>query len=232
MRRDILTAENIRCRILISFVEFRGNMAPFDTTVRYQFKGIQGTEMCYTNIFYASDTDQPALSPLEAANAAVSQIWTPLKDLLSAKFTMLSVTAFVYVESIGFVQSYVKAINEAGLVSGDVLPPNVTVRANKYPENDSIVPGSADPFEVGRLAWSGIPEANQDDGLLLDFNFTDWQLFFSGIFQIGIDYGSGTLNVNMGMFRRTPGVDGTTKVYLSALNAMQNLGTQNTRKRR
>lgn len=199
--------------------------------LKIQMRGQQGGENIYTNIQYMTE-DVVLLSETDGIlDDWYTTVWPLFQAQLSQAYTLISVEATLYIPTASLPRVRVITPGEAGDVVGDVLPPNVTVRLSKVPNNETKIPPTAEDFEVGRLVFSGIPEAQQVNGMLTTAAVTDWTSVAQNAQQFeALSTGSSAIFV-MAMTRIVPGV-GNEHVYVEDLYVRQFLGTQNTRKRR
>lgn len=208
---------------------------PLQTAVHVRLKGLQAGQVCWQNLIYFHADDLVGIESSVVAAAAKATIWDGgLQPLVHPQYEMLEIHALVY--NYFGVRSplYILPVNEYGTHDDTqgILPPNVTVAMGKVPDNSTLDPVSSEAFDLGRIAWSGIPEASQHNGLLEASALTAWTDFATDIYALGFDVAGSPEVVVMGM--QKPHIDGTpgnAKVSLASLYVKQKLGTQNTRKR-
>lgn len=196
-----------------------------------QVRGIQGGENCYTNLKYMSE-DLIALSDVdELVVEFVTTVIGSWMSFVSDSFEFLSAKGTLYIPSASLPREHTEIIAASGAVAGDVMPPNVTARLIKVPDNATIEPPTAEEFEQGRVSFSGIPEAAQSNGLLTATAMSNLTSIANDLLEWSVNPGTGIQTWRMGMWRNTP-TPGNEHVYLADLYPAQFLGTQNTRKRR
>lgn len=125
-----------------------------------------------------------------------------------------------------------EAYNLDGSVIGDVLPPYVSQRLYKIPNNVAIEGTNLEPFKVGRVALPGVPEIAQENGILNSAHVVSLNALAAALNNFNLSGGGASLY--MFMYRLDPLNPAGTAVSaapLTSLEASAMLGTQNSRKR-
>lgn len=172
----------------------------------------------------------------DAAQAIYDDVWTAtLKAMLHEAFTLD--TIFVRMGAIAAsspaTREATKVVSETGTVSAtECLPPNVTVRILRSPSNEPVYSddGSAPDFSKAtyKLGFSGIPEGQQNAGLLVAAYETGWNAVGEALETLTVNSNDYSL-----MIARAPNtlVGGNQPAWTEVLETQvsQKLGTQNTR---
>lgn len=208
-------------------------MAAYLSNVEVTLKGVQAGQTVYTRLEYHRETAVTDNSPFAIASYVYGSWWGYLKTLLTDAFQLLSieVTTFDVVGGSDIRKNFVLDVTELGTAVGEAMPPNVTVRIVKYPDNTTKWPLEAENFKNGRVSFSGFPEAQQENGLLTPAAIGLWQDMADEIESLTVDVGSGAITWDLGLERYTSPITPPEKVTIAYCEVSQRVGTQNTRKR-
>ena len=193
---------------------------------------IQG-EQCVNSLEYGIANTGDWSTPAKIADEVVSTVVPEWLAAMSEAATLE--TVYVETTSPTGTPPYPPAIRFIGSV-GDIvsecMPPNVTARLYKTPDNTSIEGTLTDPFRVGMLRFSGVPENAQTSGVLDSTYLALLTALGNVLVALPPITGenSGTLLFNLLMVRResSPPAFGLTSVIDVTPSTI--LGTQNTRK--
>ena len=197
-----------------------------------ELNGLQAGEPTTTRLEYGQESTFSAASSKAGADWFYSNSWPLIKAMLHQNFRLIEIRAQYHDGAGGTKPFYTRVVDEPGDIdTGDSLGPNLVVRMYKVPENDAIWPTSAEPFEGGMTRWSGIPEADQNNGLLSDTAVDDWNDVFEGLETLEPTISGSPVTFFMVMLRKS--ALGVTVAYAPVIETYcgQTLGTQNTRKR-
>lgn len=210
-------------------------MAIYNSVAQVLFKGTLLGENCQTLLLYIATTAQSNGQSQPFATEARDNIWAALKPMLHQNYRLGSIRAQLF-QIPGSLSKppYELTIGENGDVSAsECLPPNVTVRVIKFPDNATIDPPTGAPnFSNGWVGWSGIPEGQQKDGLLESAFVSGWNAVGEAMEELTVNFPVvGDVTYTLAMFR-TVAVGGVLpKVMVSETEVSQFLGTRNSRKR-
>lgn len=201
----------------------------YNSNLEVEFIGAISGVPTFTQLEYHRETTVPIHSAETPATFVKNEWWNNIKTLLSDRFlcTEIRVRIKQNPESLT-IPEYVLGVNETGSVASDSLPPYATVVMVKVPDNTTIQPVGATPFKNGRTSWSGIPEGQQDNGLLNSAAIGSWNTVFELLESITYDIGGTSYTWTLGLER---GEVSPPKVLIAETYCRQKLGTQNTRKR-
>jgi len=196
----------------------------------------QAGQTCAAHLHYYNDTPDINASPLLLATAFVADCWTALwKAAVSPQFILEQVECYINQNPSAWNKpSAFVVVGENGQdLSGDVLPPNVTVGGRKMVDNLTKTPPTALDFRNGSLRFSGVPEADQNDGLLTASALTKWGNVMGAFKIVSVDFGGGAIPFQLGLFRWADPIaeTGAEKVSVVNTTVSSKLGTQNSRKR-
>ena len=202
----------------------------YDSYVSVTWQGIQGGQICQNRIDYHAETPVSGFYAEEIANFVYANQWSVYKPLACAEFTLLQldIVTIDTIGGVGFRGDFTLDVNEAGTNTGDPLPPNVTVRMVKSPNNNTIEPTGATAFKRGFAGWSGGAEHEQSNGLMDPTSRLAWQGFADTLMYVEAVIAATTYEWNLGMFR---GTLNPPKVLVETLQVSQRVGTRNSRKR-
>lgn len=202
----------------------------YNSNVDVIFRGVQGGQMCVNALEYHREAYAPGATAPALAAAFSTDVWTPLRAIVCGEFQMLQIEVTLRQFNGTFVEqdTSILELNQDGLVAGDVLPPNVTVRIVKQVDNSTIFPVGAPLFRNGFVGFSGAQESHQNNGLLTGPGYTAWQAIANAIEQVAIIVGVDTFTWDLGLER---GELNPAKVLTPICITSQRLGTRNSRKR-
>jgi len=129
--------------------------------------------------------------------------------------------------------SLLTPVNANGLVVSDALPPFVSQRIFKLPNNSAIEGSDTTPFKKGRIAIPGVPETAQHNGILTAAHQAKLQDLAGAIANIQPAAPFDDL-LYLYMYRLDPASPGGLAVSAAPVltcAASNQLGTQNSRKR-
>lgn len=203
---------------------------PYDSHINLTFRGIQGGQICSTELDFVAETAVSGNYAELIADEAYFSIWNEWQQHASEHFTLLDIKAQTIdtIAGVGFSHTWFREVNEPGDIVGNVMPPNVTVRFRKVPNNNTIEPSGATHFKNGFFGLSGVPEADQDNGLLTPTAFAAWDSLSAPVAEMQITFGATVYTWFLGMHRGELNPD---KVIVDGVNLSQRLGTRNSRKR-
>lgn len=208
----------------------------FDQQLLISLNGQFAGQTVFNELFYASDSPNANVSSSQACDALYA-IWTSdLQPLLHEDFTLTEIVAEIYGSS-GTYSSprYTRIVNEqGGVTTGDSMPPNVTAVIVKAPDNATLDPDTEPAFRNGRIGFSGIPEGQQDAGLIGSAFLASWNALGEELETLTLDPGGEDFDMDLGMWRAANTLVGgnpRANVYVAETYIRQNVGTQNTRKR-
>lgn len=201
----------------------------YDSNLELEFHGSIFGQVVFTQLEFHRESAVPVFSAEDICSYAYSVYWDAMQPILSDKYTLNEIRARVYqVPSSANIPEFVLAVGEDGAVAGDCLPPFVTVVMVKVPDNTTIFPVASQEFRNGRTSFSGIPEGQQDNGLLNSAAIGSWNNVFELLEDITITVGGTPYTWTLGLER---GEVTPVKVLIGETYCRQKLGTQNTRKR-
>lgn len=128
----------------------------YQVDLLYSLRG----EKCANVLHYQEDTSPASNPELSLIEAVKDDLWTAaLRATMSNDCTLQNIRARRVDPSLG--GPIMAAVNEAGSVAQDSLPPNSAVVMTWY--TDHIAPSGR-----GRTFWPGVPKTHTDDGVLLE----------------------------------------------------------------
>ena len=101
----------------------------------------------------------------------------------------------------------------------------------KVPDNTTKYPTENPDFTLGWNGFSGFPEGNQDNGLIVDSARADWDAFGETLEVLLVDDGSGDQTWNLGMYRDSKIIGYRTYAMVSETYCSQKVGSRLSRKR-
>lgn len=197
-------------------------------TVRYILTG----QICENVLEYGTAETADYSDPVDFGTAWETANLSNFLDCLSNQVTLLDIT-FAPTHPVGVpaYAPYISVWNSAGSVDDDSLPPHVSYRLYKIPDNANIEGVLDGPFRAGMTRISGVPESFQENGLLNSLGVGALNALAAGMVEITAPSAiSGDVVFNLLMVRRVTGSTdfGLTKVFNYVASAV--LGSQNTRK--
>lgn len=178
----------------------------FVSRIRIVMRGVQGGENCYNEFEYIRDSlPSSTVNSVNAATAFVTDTWPALRALLSNQYRLVEVEAQYYQNpSSGSTPAYILAVDEPGDVDdSEALPPDLVVMIQKVPNNAAKDPVSEPDLGVGRARFSGIPESQQNNGLLTSAAFDDWNTAAEALEELTVPTGGGGSTYTWGIPRKT-----------------------------
>lgn len=204
--------------------------------IKVDFHGLLLGVNTVTRIQYFGETVVPNPTSANFATWAYEKWWqNAFQTITSAKFTLSKIIVNLnQAYPSPNAPEYLLPVNEVGAQPGDALPPFCTWPLRKYPAQTTALPSDQEPFRVGRMAWPGVPEGLQDDGLVDAIAAAAVEAYLnSNALLPSVDIGNGAQQFWAGMARpenTLVGGNPLTKVTLNAFNFGNYIGTQNTRK--
>lgn len=199
--------------------------------ISVQVRGTQRGVSWVTRLDY-SNLESPGYTAIGAFSDEFLAVVIPLwLDVLAQDCVIDNFEVFVYGPAPDI--SLMTPVNANGLVLSDALPPFVSQRIFKLPNNAAIEGTNLTPFRKGRLALPGVPESAQHNGILTAAHQAKLQDLASALATIEPAAPFDDL-LYLFMYRLDPvnpgGVVESAAPTL-ALAASNQLGTQNSRKR-
>lgn len=203
---------------------------PYDSHINVRWSGTQGGQTCFNELDYSAEIAVSGSYAEDIANFVYANQWSVLQPLVCAEFQLLSIEVQTIdtVGGVGYSETFVLDVGELGTNTGDPLPPNVTIRTVKTPNNSTIEPSGAQLFKKGFAGWSGAAEHEQSNGLMDTTSRLAWQGFADTLMYVEATVGGTLYEWGLSMHRGEVNPD---KVLVSTMQVSQRVGTRNSRKR-
>lgn len=213
-------------------------MPPFAATATVQLIGTQGNRPTFTQLFYFAETAYPGMASSSVAESAYANIWPGLQERVHSAFRLNSIKGrYSQRDPLIVKENYELVVDEIGdITEGDVMPADKPVLMKMIPANLDRFPETNHEFSLGWRQFSGVPETDQNNGLLTSAALSSWNAYFEDIESVEFDTGSGTVAFQLGMVRfleaAIPPDTTLTYVTVEETYAAQRLGRNERRQRR
>jgi hypothetical protein len=128
------------------------------------FRGFQRGVSCITRIDYTNLDSPSTVAPAAFSDEILATVVPLWLDVMALDYVLSEFEVFVYGPAPDI--SILTPVNANGLVVSDALPPFVSQRIFKLPNNTALEGGGGEPFKKGRISLPGVPESAQHNGIL------------------------------------------------------------------
>lgn len=193
-----------------------------------------------TQLLYWYLNASPMTPNASAATLVVlNDLWTAaLQDMLHEAFTLNNITCrmgYILTPSTG-VSQHTRVVEQQGSVTASQgLPPNVTVRILRTPDNSVVYSDDADAPEFSKgwykIGFSGIPEGQQDGGLLDPTYDAGWNAVGEAMETLTVSGNDFNLVIGRAKDSLKDGDNAAAWCFVAETSVSSKLGTVNSRSR-
>jgi hypothetical protein len=191
---------------------------------------IINASLCYNQFTYAPVNPTEHADPADIGAYWVASILPVWKAGLSQQASIFSLSvASNHPPGIPAYAPFFQALGLVGTVASDSLPPFVTARIYKQPDNSTIDPVDAQPFKISTFGLSGVAEDDQAKGVLTSAAVTA----FNAIAEALETFTADSVDYQMTMGRQVDSLVGGNPLavaFVLETNTSPYLGSRVTRK--
>lgn len=206
---------------------FAGNQTQI-VTIRTILQG----QICTNVLEYGTEDSGNYADPEDFGTSWIAGNQNDWLACLSEDASMLDITfSTTHPTGVPAYAPFIASINLPGAVASEALPPHVSYRVYKVPDNANVEGVLNDNFRLGATRISGVPESFQSSGIITLAAKGLLETLVAGMVAITTTSAvSGSVDFNLLMVRRETGTSnfGLTKVFNYVVQST--LGSQNTRK--
>lgn len=214
-------------------------MTSYDFNAVVSMVGTFGGQTAFNEFLYTREAVEPTANSQAVCQGFYDDVWSVFKLAMHEDYLLQEIRCKIFQNPPSQNKpEYIMAVNESGtVVGGDSMPPNVTATILKQPDNTTLDPPGEPNMRVGKNGFSGVPESQQDAGLLTPAAITLWNTAGEALENFLADFGGGDLTLTLTILRDYDTLKGAvppnpiTKCYVAETYVRQALGTNNSRKR-